>query len=161
MDIQLSVRGCRDRMVVGFIATYAIYQSLSPLTLWVRFPLMARCTRYNIMWYILIGNFSSSPMFYDSKVWFGIKHMRQAHQPLHLPRWSIRWMRQSLINKLHHVIFHKSFVFTKFQLYRGGGNGVHGENQWPAASHWQTLSHNIVSSTPRHEWESNSQRKWW
>jgi hypothetical protein len=30
--------------------------------------------------------------------------------------------RQSLINKLHHVIFHKSFVFTKFQLYRGGGN---------------------------------------
>jgi hypothetical protein len=58
---------------------------------------------------ILIGNFSSSPMFYDSKVWFGIKHMRQAHQPLHLPRRSIRWMRQSLINKLHHVIFHKSF----------------------------------------------------
>jgi ABC-type multidrug transport system fused ATPase/permease subunit len=39
-----SVRGCRDRMVVGFIATYAIYQSLSPLTLWVWFPLMARCT---------------------------------------------------------------------------------------------------------------------
>jgi len=28
---------------------------------------------------------------------------------------------------------------------------VHGENHWPVASHWQTLSHNIVSSTPRHE----------
>ena len=26
-----------------------------------------------------------------------------------------------------------------------------------AASHWQTLSHNVVSSTPRHEWDSNSQ----
>jgi len=25
---------------------------------------------------------------------------------------------------------------------------VHGENQWPATSHWQTLSHNVVSSTP-------------
>jgi len=28
----------------------------------------------------------------------------------------------------------------------------------PAASHWQTLSQNVVSSTPRHEWDSNSQR---
>jgi hypothetical protein len=26
--------------------------------------------------------------------------------------------------------------------------GVHRENHWPAASHWQTLSHNVVSSTP-------------
>jgi len=24
------------------------------------------------------------------------------------------------------------------------------ENHWPAASHWQTLSNNVVSSTPRH-----------
>ena len=29
--------------------------------------------------------------------------------------------------------------------------GVHGENHWPVASHWQTLSHNVVSSTPHHE----------
>jgi len=28
--------------------------------------------------------------------------------------------------------------------------GVPGENYRPAASHWQTLSHNAVSSTPRH-----------
>jgi hypothetical protein len=27
----------------------------------------------------------------------------------------------------------------------------------PVASHWQTLSHNVVSSTPRHEWGLNSQ----
>jgi hypothetical protein len=27
---------------------------------------------------------------------------------------------------------------------------VPGENQRPVASHWQTLSHNVVSSTPRH-----------
>jgi hypothetical protein len=27
--------------------------------------------------------------------------------------------------------------------------GVSGENHRPAASHWQTLSHNVVSSTPR------------
>ena len=31
------------------------------------------------------------------------------------------------------------------------------ENYRPAASHWQTLLHNVVSNTPRHELDSNSQ----
>ena len=35
--------------------------------------------------------------------------------------------------------------------------GVPRENHWPVASHWQTLSHNVVSSTPRHEQGSSSQ----
>ena len=35
---------------------------------------------------------------------------------------------------------------------------VHGENHWPAASQWQNLSHNVVSSKPRPERGSNSQR---
>ena len=35
--------------------------------------------------------------------------------------------------------------------------GVPGENHRPLASHWQTLSHNVVSSTPRHERGSNAQ----
>ena len=29
--------------------------------------------------------------------------------------------------------------------------GVPGENHRPVGSHWQTLSHNVVSSTPLHE----------
>jgi hypothetical protein len=32
-----------------------------------------------------------------------------------------------------------------------------GENHRPVASHWQTLSHNVVSSTPLHERGSNLQ----
>jgi len=28
---------------------------------------------------------------------------------------------------------------------------VPGEHHRPATSHWQTLSHNVVSSTPRHK----------
>ena len=35
--------------------------------------------------------------------------------------------------------------------------GVPGENHRPVAGHRQTLSHNVVSSTPRHEWDSYSQ----
>ena len=39
--------------------------------------------------------------------------------------------------------------------------GISGENHWPAASHWQTLSHNVVLSTPRHERDSNTQLYLW
>jgi len=31
------------------------------------------------------------------------------------------------------------------------------ENNRPVTNHWQTLSHNVVSITPRHERGSNSQ----
>ena len=34
--------------------------------------------------------------------------------------------------------------------------GGPGENHRPVASYWQTLSHNVASSTPRHERGSNS-----
>ena len=53
---------------------------------------------------------------------------------------------------------------TIFQLYSGGQfylwtktEWVTGKNHRSAASHWQTLSHNVVSSIPRHERDSNSQ----
>ena len=39
--------------------------------------------------------------------------------------------------------------------------GVPEENHWPISSHWQTLSHNVVSSPPRYEQGSNSQLLWW
>jgi hypothetical protein len=35
-------------------------------------------------------------------------------------------------------------------------NGLPTKNNHPAASHGQTLSHNVVSSAPRHEHDSNS-----
>ena len=47
-----------------------------------------------------------------------------------------------------------SFIFVVVSFI-GGGNR---ENHRPVASHRQTLSHNVVSSTPRHERDSNSQQ---
>jgi len=40
-------------------------------------------------------------------------------------------------------------------------SGVFGENHRPGASHWQTLSHYVVSSTTRHERNSTSQLQCW
>jgi hypothetical protein len=37
--------------------------------------------------------------------------------------------------------------------------GVLGENYRSAASNWETLSYNVISSTPHHERDSNSQLK--
>jgi hypothetical protein len=37
---------------------------------------------------------------------------------------------------------------------------VQGEIHGPAANHGQTLSHNVVLSTPCHERDSNSKLKW-
>jgi len=34
------------------------------------------------------------------------------------------------------------------------------ENHRPVASHWQTLSHNVIHA-PRPDWDSNSQHQWW
>ena len=60
------------------------------------------------------------------------------------------------------VTFTNSSVIQK--MYHGGQffflveeTGVLGEIHRPAASHFQTLSHNVVSSTPRHERVSNTQ----
>ena len=38
-----------------------------------------------------------------------------------------------------------------------GKTEVPGKNHRPVASHWQTLSHNVVSSTPGNDRDANSQ----
>ena len=82
------VRG-RDRMVVGFSTTYAI-SAISPLTLWVRIPFMARCTQYNIMWWSLGVNCDRSVVFSGysfppPKNWYifesGVKHQNPPNPP--------------------------------------------------------------------------------
>ena len=48
-------------------------------------------------------------------------------------------------------------TFNNMSVLLAEETGVLEENHRPVANHWQTLSHNVVSSTPGHERDSNSQ----
>ena len=54
------------------------------------------------------------------------------------------------------MVFNATFNNISVILWRSilmvEETGVSGENHRPVTRHWQTLSHNVVLSTPRHEW---------
>ena len=54
-------------------------------------------------------------------------------------------------------IFNNISVILWWSVLLVEETGVPGESHSPVTSYWQTLSHNAVSSTPCHEWGSNSQ----
>ena len=54
-----------------------------------------------------------------------------------------------LIFLMFHVTFNIISVISWRSVLLVEESGVPGENHRPAASHWQTLSNNVVSSTPR------------
>jgi hypothetical protein len=51
--------------------------------------------------------------------------------------------------------FQHYFSYIVVVNFIGGRNRSSWENHRPAASHFQILSHNILSSPPRHERDSN------
>jgi hypothetical protein len=59
------------------------------------------------------------------------------------------WLRFRFV--VFNVTFNNISVISWRSVWLMEETGVLGENHWPVASHWQTLSHSIVSSTPRHE----------
>jgi hypothetical protein len=59
------------------------------------------------------------------------------------------------------AISNNSSVISWMSVLLVEDTGVPRESHRPSASHWQTLSHNVVSSTPRHEQDLNSQPSWW
>jgi len=55
------------------------------------------------------------------------------------------------------TIFNNISVISWWSVLLVEETRVPGENHWPVASHRQTVSHNVVSCTPRHDRSSNSQ----
>ena len=50
---------------------------------------------------------------------------------------------------LFNATFHNISIISSQSVLLVEETKVHGENYRPAESHWQTLSHNVISSTPR------------
>jgi len=90
----------------------------------------------------------------------------------HFRIWKMHW-RNSNVETITEVKFYSSFNlgwFGCFIVLSTTFNNISviswqsvllvgetWENHWPVTSHWQTLSHNVVSSTSHHEQGSNSQ----
>ena len=62
--------------------------------------------------------------------------------------------------RVRFMVFNSTFnnisVITWRSILLVEETGAMGKKHWPVASHWQTLSPNVVLSTPRHERDSNS-----
>jgi hypothetical protein len=94
-----------------------------------------------------------------------LSSLRRQCQRLRLGRLSFRlsFLSESISQKLSKVkfaiyltswvLFNSSFNYISVILWLSvllaDESAVPGENHQPATSHWQTLSHNVVSSTPR------------
>ena len=84
---------------------------------------------------------------------------------LHIPIicWITFWLtvRQLKIKRVRVRVFNTTSnnisVISWWSVLLVEETRVPGENHGYVASHWQTLSHNVVSSTPRHEQDSISQ----
>ena len=55
------------------------------------------------------------------------------------------------------VVLYVNTIFNNISVLLVRETGVSCENHWPATSHWLTLSHNVVSSTPHYDWDLSSQ----
>jgi len=66
-------------------------------------------------------------------------------------------VKGSVMVVVFNVIFNNISVISWRSVLLVEETGVPGENHRPVASHWQTLSHDAVSSVPRHGRDSNSQ----
>jgi len=58
---------------------------------------------------------------------------------------------------MFNATFNNSSVISWQSVLLVEETGGPGENHRHVASHWQAFSHNVVSSTPSHERDSNSQ----
>jgi hypothetical protein len=102
--------------------------------------------------------YNQSIFFYQTSHEVKVKFRRSAHEwhvhiflsiiTFHLLVWFGLWVFNATFNNIS-VISWRSVLLVE-------ETGVPGEKYWPVASHWQTLSHKVVSSTPHLGRFSNS-----
>ena len=81
------------------------------------------------------------------------------HAFLNIVTWiiSTKWIKHVILGLVLFVVFQHYFSYIVAVSLLLEETEVPGENHQPVASHWQTLSHNVVLNTPRNDQGSNSQ----
>ena len=70
-----------------------------------------------------------------------------------LLKWVCLMMFNTTFNNIWAISWRSAFFVGETRATR--------ENHRSVTSQWQSLSHNVVSSSPRHERDLNSQHQWW
>ena len=92
-------------------------------------------TYYNLK--RIIWNNSKILLHHVNEVWLGSFS----------PMYSGVYMFNSTFNNISVISWRSILLAEETEVPR--------ENHRPVGNHWQTLSHNVISSTPRHAWDSN------
>jgi hypothetical protein len=97
-----------------------------------------------------VGPYKSHRWINKQLIWVRLSKENNKFLPSHIYKNRVRFRDMVFIATFNNipVISWRSVLFVK-------ETGMPAENQQPVASHWQTLSHNVVYTT--HEWDSNSQ----
>jgi hypothetical protein len=82
---------------------------------------------------------------------------RRTSTSIHNRDWRIDWIHRHLVYRGPDATLNNISVISWRSVLLVEETRVPGENHWPVTSHWQTWSHKVVLSTPRHERGSNSQ----
>jgi hypothetical protein len=125
-------RDCRDHMIAGFITTYVI--CLSPLTLRVWIPLR--------------GVLLDTTLFDKVCQWLATGQWFSPNTPAAECDATNNQPGVRFRVVVFSATFNNILVISWWSVLLVEATGVFGENHWPVASHWQTLSHNVVSSIP-------------
>ena len=116
---------------------------------WWQFQKYCRCG-----WWGIKSIFSPPPIQYNRLFFIVLSIPEFVYTNIHKgPTHPSNSMELSLVNGLVWVmVFNATFnnisVVSLLSVLLVEETAVHGENLWPAVSHWQTLSHNVVSRTP-------------
>ena len=159
------ISGLSWRPLIFFQCSWLFVKSKSPLDsihvslyfeicgLWIE-------TRFLSIWSLLFKHFK---YIYEEGVLIIVDWL-DSHPPLlNFSIFKYNWCRYfKFVFRVRVMVFKATFnnisVISWLSVLLVEETWVPTENHRPVTSHWQTLSHKVVSSTPHHEQDSNSQQ---
>ena len=161
-NLHLTLDRCLSFCTVYFGHCVVCSSSIYGFCLPLRYPqtLLTLCIQtFDNLTVLWIPNFKRK-FFFRDRLFLSFKKLFRRYQLL-VEKYSRTYDEiWYLAIKIRVMVFNSTFNNISLISWRSvvlvDETGVPGENHRPAASHWKALSRIVVSSTPRHERDSNS-----